>query len=180
MLLISAYFSAPTIKTSPEDHSTSTLPPIREISRPPTCNCLPRNIRPHSSPQSVVTMSSSKAVKMMYNYVTARPRLFNFIKPIADRYCDLAGYRKVGLMYEDMLREETHTVQLALKRLPPRLAYDRAFRIRRALQCSITHSLLPKEDWIKPEEDVPYLSPYIEEVEKEEAERKMFDAMTRK
>ncbi|KAK6499570.1 Cytochrome b-c1 complex subunit 7 [Arthrobotrys musiformis] len=119
-------------------------------------------------------------VKKITNYIIARPKLFNFIKPIADRYCDLAGYRKVGLMYEDLLREESHTVQLALKRLPPRIAYDRAFRIRRALQCSVTHTLLPKEEWIKPEEDVPYLSPYIEEIEQEEAERKMFDALTRK
>ncbi|KAF3935787.1 hypothetical protein ABW20_dc0110503 [Dactylellina cionopaga] len=116
----------------------------------------------------------------MVKYVVARPRLYNFIKPIADRYCDLAGYRKVGLMYEDLLREESPTVQLALKRLPPRIAYDRAFRLRRALQCSVTHTLLPKEEWIKASEDVPYLSPYIEEIEKEDKERKMFDSLTRK
>ncbi|KAK6518841.1 Cytochrome b-c1 complex subunit 7 [Arthrobotrys megalospora] len=120
------------------------------------------------------------AVKKISSYIIARPALYNFIRPIAERYCELSGYRKVGLMYEDLLREETHTVQLALKRLPPRLAYDRAFRIRRALQCSVTHTLLPKDEWIKPEEDVPYLSPYIEEIEKEESERKMFDSMTRK
>ncbi|KAF3936656.1 hypothetical protein ABW19_dt0206981 [Dactylella cylindrospora] len=113
-------------------------------------------------------------------YIVARPRLYGFLKPIAERYADLAGYRKVGLLYEDLVREETPVVQKALKRLPPRLAYDRAYRIRRALQCSVTHTLLPKDQWIKPEEDVPYLTPYIEEIEKEEAERQMFDAMSRK
>ncbi|KAF3311520.1 Cytochrome b-c1 complex subunit 7, variant 2 [Orbilia oligospora] len=107
------------------------------------------------SPASASSLATMAAVKKITNYIIARPKLFNFIKPIADRYCDLAGYRKVGLMYEDLLREESHTVQLALKRLPPRLAYDRAFRIRRALQCSVTHTLLPKEEWIKAEEVCP-------------------------
>ncbi|EWC45834.1 hypothetical protein DRE_04841 [Drechslerella stenobrocha 248] len=122
----------------------------------------------------------SSIVPKLAKYIIARPRLYNFLKPIAEKYADLAGYRKVGLMYEDLIREESPVVQLALKRLPPRLAYDRAFRIRRALQCSTTHTLLPKEEWIKSEEDVPYLTPYIEEIEKENAERKMFDAMVRK
>ncbi|KAK6524314.1 Cytochrome b-c1 complex subunit 7 [Orbilia ellipsospora] len=79
-------------------------------------------------------MSLSKPAKVIYNYITARPRLLNIIKPISAKYVELAGYRKVGLLYEDLLREESATVQTALKRLPPRLAYDRAFRLRRALQ----------------------------------------------
>ncbi|KAF3917519.1 Cytochrome b-c1 complex subunit 7 [Orbilia brochopaga] len=123
---------------------------------------------------------TSKIVDRCAKYIFARPRLFNFLKPIAAKYSDLKGYRKLGLLYEDLYREESPTVQLALKRLPPKLAYDRAFRIRRALQCSMTHTILPKEEWITSDEDVPYLSPYIEEVEKEQEERKMFDAMVRK
>jgi hypothetical protein len=40
----------------------------------------------------------------------------------------------------------------ALKRLPPQDSYDRVYRIRRAFQCSVTHKLLPKDQWTKPEE----------------------------
>ena len=68
-------------------------------------------------------------------------------------------------------------MQLALKRLSPREAYDRIFRIRRAFQvpifskggletavnnrsssqCSLSHTILPKEEWTK-DEDVCHLS----------------------
>jgi ubiquinol-cytochrome c reductase subunit 7 len=53
---------------------------------------------------------------------------------------------------EDLIPEENDTVLLALKRLPPKEAYDRVYRLRRALQCSITHTILPKEQQTKPEE----------------------------
>ena len=35
---------------------------------------------------------------------------------------------------DDLIPEENDTVQLALKRLPPDEAYNRVFRIRRAMQ----------------------------------------------
>jgi len=44
------------------------------------------------------------------------------------------GYRQLGLKYEDLLPEENEITQLALKRLPPKEAYDRVFRLRRAFQ----------------------------------------------
>jgi ubiquinol-cytochrome c reductase subunit 7 len=121
-------------------------------------------------------MGVPKAVK----YIVARPKLLAWILPIAEKYSELSGYRKIGLMYDDLLREETPVVQQALKRLPPKLAYDRAYRIRRAMQCSVTHTLLPRDQWIKADEDYPYLTPYIEEVEKEIEERSILDALTRK
>lgn len=37
--------------------------------------------------------------------------LYRFVKPIADRYASLAGYRAHGLKYDDILIEETNTVQ---------------------------------------------------------------------
>lgn len=40
----------------------------------------------------------------------------------------------------------------ALSRLPEIEGYDRAFRMRRAVQCSVVQRPLPKEEWIKPEE----------------------------
>lgn len=38
--------------------------------------------------------------------------------------------------YDDLIPEDNDTVQLALKRLPPKEAYDRMYRIRRAVQVS--------------------------------------------
>ena len=61
------------------------------------------------------------------------------------------------------------------------------------LQLSMTHQLLPKEQWIKPEEvsmplpveawplicpqDVPYLSSIVQDIEAEMAEREDLEAM---
>lgn len=53
---------------------------------------------------------------------------------------------------DDLIPEESDVVLLALKRLPPKEAYDRVYRLRRAVQCSISHQLLPKEQWTKPAE----------------------------
>jgi hypothetical protein len=53
---------------------------------------------------------------------------------------------------DDLILEENEDVLLALKRLPPKEAYDRVYRLRRAIQCSVTHKLLPKDQWTKPEE----------------------------
>jgi len=98
---------------------------------------------------------------------------------------------------DDLIPEENETVQLALKRLPAKEAYDRVFRIRRAFQVrqcqhvqgqagsqltnlmqqSVAHQLLPKAEWTKPEEDVPYLTPLIKEIEAELNERENLDAL---
>jgi hypothetical protein len=56
------------------------------------------------------------------------------------------------LRYDDIVAEENETVQRALKRLPPRLTYDRVYRQRRAMQCSLSHTLLPVEEWTKSED----------------------------
>lgn len=56
-----------------------------------------------------------------------------------------------GLKYDDLISEESELVQEALRRLEiaePRTAYDRAYRIRVAQQCSLSHQLLPKEKWV--------------------------------
>ena len=48
--------------------------------------------------------------------------------------------------YDDLIPEENDTVQLALRRLPPKEAYDRVYRLRRAFQCSLEHQILPVEE----------------------------------
>jgi len=80
--------------------------------------------------------------------------------------------------YDDLIPEESETVLLALKRLPPKEAYDRVFRLRRAFQCSLAHQLLPKEQHTKPEEDYAYLSPIIEEIEAEARERADLESLS--
>lgn len=46
------------------------------------------------------------------------------------------------------------------------------------MQCSISHRLLPKVEWTKPEEDTPYLGPLIQLIEAEAKEREALDTMT--
>lgn len=79
---------------------------------------------------------------------------------------------------DDLISEENETVALALKRLPASDSYDRVFRIRRAMQASLTQKLIPKAEWTKPEEDVPYLTPLIAQIEAEAKERAELDSLT--
>lgn len=69
-------------------------------------------------------------------------------------------------------------MQAALARLDAKERYDRIFRIRRAVQCSISHKLLPKSEWTKPEVDTPYLQPLIKIIEAEAKEKEALDTMT--
>ncbi|PFH60801.1 hypothetical protein XA68_10315 [Ophiocordyceps unilateralis] len=110
-------------------------------------------------------------------FILRRPWLHKMMMPLANWYADAAGYRKLGLRYDDLLEEEREAVQIALKRLSPKEAYDRVYRLRRSTQLSYQHKLLPHEQWTKPEEDVPYLRPLVEQVEAEIAEKNDLDAM---
>ncbi|KAJ5081547.1 Ubiquinol-cytochrome c reductase complex 14 kDa protein [Penicillium alfredii] len=105
------------------------------------------------------------------SYIVKRPWLKRWMTPLAQWYTDAAGYRRLGLKFDDLIPEESENVQKAIKRLPAKEAYDRVFRIRRAFQCSISHTLLPANEQTKPSEDVEYLSPIIREIEKEAKER---------
>ncbi|KAI9482766.1 MAG: cytochrome b-c1 complex subunit 7 [Benjaminiella poitrasii] len=102
----------------------------------------------------------------------------SLLKPVSKVYASAAGYRQIGLRYDDLISEESDLVQEALRRLAiaePREAYDRAYRIRVAQQCSLTHQLLPKSQWVTSDKDIRYLQPYIDEVAAEFAERDAFD-----
>ncbi|KAK9356107.1 cytochrome b-c1 complex subunit 7 [Lipomyces doorenjongii] len=111
-------------------------------------------------------------------YITSNaPALAKLITPLQGFLIETNGYRKMGLRYDDLIAEENPIVQKAINRLPPKEYYDRVFRIRRAHQLSLMHQLLPKEEYLKPEEDVRYLTPYILEVEAEMKEREYFDTM---
>lgn len=64
----------------------------------------------------------------------------------------MANFSDHNCRFDDLIEEETDIVQKALKRLSPKESYDRVFRLRRAVQLSYQHKLLPKNEWTKPEE----------------------------
>ncbi|EFZ01917.1 hypothetical protein MHUMG1_09162 [Metarhizium humberi] len=111
-------------------------------------------------------------------FILRRPWLANMVMPAANWYANAAGYKKLGLRYDDLVEEERESTQIALKRLSPKESYDRIYRIRRSVQCSYQHKLLPKDQWTKPEEDTPYLRDIIAQVETELAEKDALDSMT--
>ncbi|UZJ52840.1 hypothetical protein CBS101457_002160 [Exobasidium rhododendri] len=110
-------------------------------------------------------------------FIKSSPALNRMIQPVAKAYANAAGYRQMGLRYDDLVREEDETVQKALGRLSERESYDRAFRLKQAIQLSLMHRELPKEQWLKPEQDTRYLTPLINEVKGEEAERAAWDTV---
>ncbi len=75
--------------------------------------------------------------------IIRRPWLVRWMVPLSKWYATQMGYRQLGLRFEDLLPEENEVTQLALKRLPPKEAYDRVFRLRRAFQvcCRSAHCL---------------------------------------
>ncbi|XP_014270939.1 cytochrome b-c1 complex subunit 7 [Halyomorpha halys] len=85
-----------------------------------------------------------------------------------------SGFNKYGLMHDDCLYEDDN-VKEALRRLPEKLLHERNYRLVRAMQLTITHDILPKEEWTKYEDDVRYLKPYLEQVEKEIKEREEWE-----
>lgn len=87
---------------------------------------------------------------------------------------NMSGFNKYGLMRDDCLYED-EDVQEALRRLPGGIKDQRNFRILRAVQLTIQHNILPKDQWTKFEEDVPYLQPYLKEVIKEREEQEHWD-----
>ncbi|GAB0181958.1 cytochrome b-c1 complex subunit 7 [Grus americana] len=89
-------------------------------------------------------------------------------------YYNAAGFNKLGLMRDDTLYEDDD-VKEALKRLPEHLYNERIFRIKRALDLSLKHQILPKDQWVKYEEDKHYLEPYLKEVIRERLEREAWN-----
>ncbi|XP_030072798.1 cytochrome b-c1 complex subunit 7 [Microcaecilia unicolor] len=89
-------------------------------------------------------------------------------------YYNAAGFNKLGLVRDDTLYEDDD-VKEAIRRLPDRVYDERIFRIKRAIDLSLKHQILPKEQWTKYEEDVRYLEPYLKEVIRERKEQEEWD-----
>ncbi|KAI3403099.2 QCR7 [Candida oxycetoniae] len=120
-------------------------------------------------------MSSMTSVVKAANFILSRPTLAKIVVPIAKKFTAYAGYREMGLKFNDIIMEENPVMQTALKRLPPSLSYSRNYRLLTAHQLALSHQLLPPEKAVKPEEDDHYLVPYILEAEKEAFERAELD-----
>lgn len=83
----------------------------------------------------------------------------------------LSGFSKYGLWRDDLLYYEDEDVKEAVRRLPQKIIDERNFRILRAMQLSIQNRVLPRDQWTRLEDDKLYLTPLVEEVKKERAER---------
>ncbi|KAJ2156912.1 Cytochrome b-c1 complex subunit 7 [Coemansia sp. RSA 552] len=98
-------------------------------------------------------------------------------RPLASTWVNLSGYRRLGLRYDDLLREETPIIQEAIGRLSRAETDGRVYRQKRAFQLSLSHQELPVPQRTKPEDDYKYLQPLIEEVRLEQEERDAFNSM---
>ncbi|KAL6260478.1 hypothetical protein P5V15_008003 [Pogonomyrmex californicus] len=83
-----------------------------------------------------------------------------------------SGYNKYGLYTHDLIDETHPHIKEALRRIPKDMHDARNFRIIRAAQLNFLKIYLPKEKWVTYEQDIEYryLSPYIEEIQAEQAE----------
>ncbi|KAL4698058.1 hypothetical protein H8957_001031 [Semnopithecus entellus] len=75
-------------------------------------------------------------------------------------YYNAAGFNKLGLMRDDTIYEK-EDVKQAIRRLPE----------NRALDLTMKHQILPKEQWTKYEEKNFYLELYLKEVTWERKEK---------
>lgn len=57
-----------------------------------------------------------------------------------------------GLLREDLYNEADADVGEAIRRLPEKEQQLRLFRLKRAIDLSLKHSLLPKEQWTTTEQ----------------------------
>ncbi|XP_054400623.1 cytochrome b-c1 complex subunit 7-like [Pongo pygmaeus] len=73
-------------------------------------------------------------------------------------------------MREDTIYED-EDIKEAIRRLPENLYNDRMCRIKSALDLTMKHQILPKDQWTKYEEENFYLELYLQEVIRERKER---------
>ncbi len=58
----------------------------------------------------------------------------------------------LGLFRDDLYNQDSPVFAEAVRRLPEKESNLRVYRIRRALDLSMKHRILPREQWTKPEE----------------------------
>lgn len=116
-------------------------------------------------------MTTLTAVKRQADFILKTPLLRQMLLPAAKAFTYFSGYRQMGLKLDDLIWEENPAMQKAISRLPAEESYARNYRIITAHQLAVSIDLLPESKAIKPEEDTPYLAPYLLEAEAEIAEK---------
>ncbi|KAJ1555128.1 Cytochrome b-c1 complex subunit 7 [Nowakowskiella sp. JEL0078] len=74
------------------------------------------------------------------------------LEALSEFWAGQMGYRRMGLVYDDLIPEENPLVQEAVRRLPPREFQDRLYRFRTAFNLNIGHNELPKKEWVTAEQ----------------------------
>ena len=69
------------------------------------------------------------------------------IRTKLSEYHDKMYVCTLGLLREDLYNEADADVGEAIRRLPEKEQQLRLFRLKRAIDLSLKHSLLPKEQW---------------------------------
>ena len=89
---------------------------------------------------------------------------------IREMYKNSMGYRKLGLRLHDIVADSLE-LREAVRRMPADLREERDWRLKRAYDLNVKKIELPKDEWTKPEDDAPYLRPYLDDVRQEEHDR---------
>lgn len=97
-------------------------------------------------------MSTFTQLDKISKFIYSKPVLKAVFVPAAAWFTNLAGYRKMGLKFDDLIIEENPIAKKALSRLPAEESYARVYRIATAQQLSLSHKLLPKNEQVKPED----------------------------
>lgn len=84
----------------------------------------------------------------LIEFIRRRPRLDAIVRRFALAHERWQGFREYGLMRDDIISEEPEIIEAALKRLGEKEQFDRAFRLRRAVQLHVRGEKLPKEEQI--------------------------------
>ena len=118
----------------------------------------------------------SKITNYLVSTINNSRSLHRLISPIASGYQNLAGYRKLGLKYDDLFITENEAVKEAIKRLPEQELQARMYRQKRAMQASIMHKeQLSKSEQMTIQEDKFQLRDLVERVEREFEEKAKLD-----
>ena len=132
------------------------------------------------SPSSLLHMLDrlySQLTQTIVKTINNSRSLKSIISPIAKGYQNLAGYRKLGLQYDDLMRTEDEAVKEALKRLPKNELQLRMFRQKRAMQASLMQKeALSKSEQMAYDQDTPLLRNIVYRVERELAEKAKYDS----
>ncbi|CAF0753245.1 unnamed protein product [Didymodactylos carnosus] len=85
------------------------------------------------------------------------------------------SHHKYGLLEHDRMWDGDKKVSEAVRRLrisEPEVYDERGFRISRSINFDLKKMYLPQDEWTTYENDVPYLQPFLDEIEREQAETK--------